>query len=113
MYAFLILAVTTSIWLSELTNGTRTRAAVVALIVLSTLPNLASDYWVRPNRTPPFFTSGSYRKYLSPGETVIALPYWMLGNSMLWQAQTDMYFRMAGAWTGPPPFEFADRWPIR
>ncbi len=30
---------------------------------------------------------------------------------MLWQAQTDMYFRSAGAWTGPPPPEF-DRWPV-
>jgi hypothetical protein len=30
---------------------------------------------------------------------------------MIWQAQTEMYFRMAGAWTGPPPPEF-DRWPI-
>lgn len=30
---------------------------------------------------------------------------------MLWQAQTGMYFRMAGGWTGPMPEEFA-RWPI-
>jgi hypothetical protein len=28
----------------------------------------------------------------------------------MWQAQSDMHFRMAGAWTGPPPAEF-ERWP--
>jgi hypothetical protein len=111
MYAFLILAVISAIWLDELSYGAGTKIAIVSLIVLSTLPNLSADYWARPTNTPAFFTSGTYRRYLSPGETVIALPYWMLGNSMLWQAQTDMYFRMAGAWTGPPPPEF-DRWPI-
>ena len=111
MYAFLILAVVSSIWLSELSCVPTVRVAIVGLIVLSILPNLSADYWARPTNTPAFFTGGTYRKYLSPGEIVIALPYWMLGNGMLWQAQTDMYFRMAGAWTGPPPPEF-DRWPI-
>jgi hypothetical protein len=111
MYAFLILAVISSIWLTDLSCAPIVRAAIVGLLVLTTLPNLSANYWVRPANTPAFFTSGSYRKYLSPGETVIALPYWMLGNGMLWQAQTDLYFRMAGAWTGPPPPEF-DRWPI-
>jgi hypothetical protein len=111
MYAFLILAVISSIWLSELSCAPTVKVAIVGLIVLSTLPNLSAAYWVRPTNTPAFFTTGTYRKYLSPGETVIALPYWMLGNCMIWQAQTEMYFRMAGAWTGPPPPEF-DRWPI-
>jgi hypothetical protein len=111
MYAFLILAVVSSIWLTELSCAPIVRAAIVGLLVLTTLPNLSANYWVRPTNTPAFFTSGSYRKYISPRETIIALPYWMLGNGMLWQAQTDMYFRMAGAWTGPPPPEF-DRWPI-
>jgi hypothetical protein len=111
MYAFLVLAVVATIWLSELSCGARAKFAIVGLIVLSTLPNLSADYWARPTNTPVFFTSGSYRKYLTPGEIVIALPYWMNGNSMLWQAQTDMYFRLAGGWTGPPPLEF-DRWPI-
>jgi hypothetical protein len=30
---------------------------------------------------------------------------------MLWQAQTDMYFRMAGGWIGPLPDEY-QLWPI-
>jgi hypothetical protein len=111
MYAFLILAIVSSIWLSELTYTRTARVAIVGLLIISILPNLSADYWARPTNTPAFFSGGTYRKFLSPGETVIALPYWMLGNSMIWQAQTEMYFRMAGAWTGPPPPEF-DRWPI-
>jgi hypothetical protein len=111
MYAFLILAIISTIWLSELARSPGAKIAIVALIVASTLPNLSADYWARPTNTPALFTSGAYRKYISPGEVVVTLPYWMRGNGMLWQAQTDMYFRMAGAWTGPPPPEF-DRWPI-
>lgn len=30
---------------------------------------------------------------------------------MLWQAQTQMYFSMSGAWMGPTPDEF-QRWPV-
>lgn len=111
MYAFLIFAVICSIWLSELSWAPTAKLAIIGLLVVSMLPNLSADYWVRPIDTPGFFTGGSYRKYLSPGETIVALPYWMLGNCMVWQAQADFYFRMAGAWTGPPPPEF-DRWPI-
>jgi hypothetical protein len=111
MYAFLILAIATSLWLSEAEYAVRSKIIVAALIVLSTLPNLSADYWSTPNSTPEFFTRGAYRKYIASGDTVITLPYWMLGNGMLWQAQTDMYFRMAGGWTGPPPPEY-DEWPI-
>jgi hypothetical protein len=111
MYAFLIFAIATSLWLSEARYGSRAKITVAGLIVLSTLPNLSTDYWSTPNNTPEFFTKGAYRKYIAPGNTVVTLPYWMLGNGMLWQAQTDMYFRIAGGWTGPPPPEY-DGWPI-
>lgn len=111
MYAFLILAIVTSLWLGEARRGPRTKITVAGLLVLSTLPNLSTDYWLTPNSTPEFFTGGAYRKYIAPGDTVVTLPYWMLGNGMLWQAQTDMYFRMAGGWTGPPPPQY-DGWPI-
>ena len=82
-------------------------------VVVSSQPPLRpfSPLAASSNSVPAFFSSGVYRKYLSPGETVVTLPYWMLGNGMAWQAQSDMYFRMAGGWTGPPPAEF-DGWPI-
>ncbi len=74
MYAFLILGVIGTIWLNELTCRPAGKLACVALIVLSTLPNLSADHWARPNNTPGFFTTGAYRKFLAPGEIVITLP---------------------------------------
>src|SRR6202030_4237856 len=47
MYAFLILAVISAIWLSELSCAPTVKVAIVGLIVLSTLPNLSAAYWVR------------------------------------------------------------------
>src|SRR5581483_8153169 len=44
-------------------------------------------------------------------EIVLALPFGQAGNSMYWQAQSAMYFRMAGGWTGVTPFEF-ERMPV-
>jgi hypothetical protein len=41
----------------------------------------------------------------------VILPYGLRGNSLLWQAETDMYFRMAGGYTGVMPPEF-ESWPI-
>jgi len=41
----------------------------------------------------------------------LPLPWGQRGNSMYWQLQSDMYFRMAGGWTGISPFEFA-RMPV-
>ena len=68
------------------------------------LPNLSGSYWATPAAIPAFFSTGLYRQYLAPGETVIVLPYGILGEGMLWQAATGMYFRMAeGYVTFAPP----------
>jgi hypothetical protein len=44
----------------------------------------------------------------------MVLPYGMLGEEMLWQATTDMYFRMAEGYVtfAPPVPEEHSRWPI-
>ena len=78
------------------------------------LPNLSASYWVTPAAIPAFFSTGLYRQYLAPGETVIVLPYGILGEGMLWQAATGMYFRMAGGYVtfAPPVPEEHSRWPI-
>jgi hypothetical protein len=54
-----------------------------------------------------------YKQYLAPGENVIILPYNLNGDSMLWQAQANMYFNMVQGWTGFPltPAQF-ENWPI-
>ena len=72
------------------------------------LPNIGSGYWRWRPPNPPFFTTHEYRSVLRRGETVLVLPYGYLGFSMLWQAETGMWFRMAGGYLNPaPPADYA------
>jgi len=112
MYAFLLLAIIASQWFAASRFGSAVKIAIAATVVVSTLPNLSGRYWTHPDDSPAFFTSTLYRGYLAPGENVLVLPFGIRGNSMLWQAETGMYFRMASGWTpGRLPAEFRN-WPV-
>ena len=111
LYAFLDLAIITSIWLATSSVSAISKYVISVLAVLFLMPNLSAALWAAPVDTPAFFVDGSYRTYLAPDETVVILPYGLRGNSLLWQAETDMYFRMAGGYTGVMPPEF-ESWPI-
>ena len=110
MYLMLAAALVVAIWLASSGASTAVKSTVALAAVLFAMPRLSPAFWVTPVDTPAFFLSGAYRNYLQHGEIVLPVPYGWRGNSLMWQAQTDMYFRMAGAWTGPPPAEF-ERWP--
>lgn len=111
MYAFLVVAVMLARWLARAPVRNTIKYLVVAIILLSWTPNLSASFWLSRLELPLFFTRGTYRNVLAPGEIVLALPFEKKGNSMYWQAKSDMYFRMSGAWTGVVPFAFA-RMPI-
>lgn len=110
VYLFLILAVVVALWFAS--PESRLRRSAFALLVLCYLPNvpLAASAQSR-YADPAFFSQGLYRRFLRRNETVLVIPYGANGPSMLWQAQADMYFRMAGGYLGPTPAEFR-RWPI-
>jgi len=110
VYAFLGLAVVAALWLSDQRWSRTMRVGLGAVTIVSLLPNLSASFWVTPAERVPFFTTGVYRQYLWRDETVLILPYGMRGESMYWQAQTHMYFRMAqGGSHAPADF---DIWPI-
>jgi hypothetical protein len=113
MYISLGLAIVTSRWLSSPQVAPAVKAVAVALIALFLCPNLSASFWVEPVGTPEFFTASrfSYRQYLLPDEIAVVLPFGLNGHSMLWQAESAMYFRMAGGYTGLTPREF-ESWPI-
>lgn len=48
---------------------------------------------------PSFISTGEYRHYLSRGETVAVVSA-VRNVGMLWQADTDFYFRLAGGFVG-------------
>jgi hypothetical protein len=111
LYAFLALAVITSLWLCSGTAPFWIRVFAALFLLASMLPNLSASFWTTVIDVPPFFSNALYARYLRPSETVVVLPYSYAGNSMLWQLQSGWYFRMAGGNVGPPPLRFR-QWPI-
>jgi hypothetical protein len=113
LYAFLDLAIMASLWIRQLEYSAALKSSFTAATILFMLPNLSPTYWTVSADIPKFFSSREYRHYLSPGEIVIILPYSIGGDVMLWQATSNMYFKMVQGWTGFPliPKQF-ENWPI-
>lgn len=95
VFVFLALAVMTALWLSGPSKrwwarwllGLLAAAAIVANTPLLSLQDQSGF--------PAFITTGEYRQYVSPGETVVVLSE--RGNvGLLWQAQMNFYPRVAG-----------------
>ena len=110
MFAFLDAGLITAIYLAS--SPHRTRKWILALLaIISLIPNLPGGWWFSTLDTPRFFNDGTFRRYLAKDAIILILPYGKDGNSMLWQAQAGMYFRMAGGYAGMTPPEFS-RWPV-
>jgi hypothetical protein len=105
-YAALALGACVAYWLASAPRSWR-RWSVFALGGFLLLPNIGTDLWTREVTVPPFFTTGQYRQFLSPGEVV-----WIVdldgGRQMLWQTDAQMYFRLSGGYTGVTPPGLAD-----
>jgi hypothetical protein len=111
MYAFLVLAVMVAMWFASSPARPLTKWIAAAAMLISIAPNPRASFWVSSLDIPAFFTDRTYTSELEPREIVLPLPWGQRGNSMYWQLRSDMYFRMAGGWTGISPFEFA-RMPV-
>ena len=116
LFGYLVLAIVLALWLaaparSRLLLAARWGLAVAALAaVFANLPTFAEVTGpprlvpgeqpgvpsLQPtDALPAFITAGLYRHYLKPGEIVVVLSH--RGNAgMLFQADTDFYFRIAG-----------------
>ena len=113
----LVLALLLAIWLAHVTKSKVALAARWGLAALSlfaifaNVPTFASvvnpgkprpSAWVQalPSQPltdliPSFFTDGTYRKYIKPGENVVIVSH--RGNAgMMFQAYTGFYFNIAG-----------------
>jgi hypothetical protein len=114
-FGYLILSVIFALWVAQLTSskvvqGLRWALATLSLAAMfADLPTFASVVVVPPpqhwtpanasqlptNTLPAFFTQGSYKRYIKPGEIVVVVSH--RGNAgMLFQAYTDFYFRIDG-----------------
>lgn len=100
LYLFLIFALIAAMWIARPRAGAWSIAKweLMAITIALFLPNLGSGLWRSQPSNPRFFTTTEYRRYLHRDETVLALPYpGFIGYGMLWQANTGMWFRLAGA----------------
>jgi hypothetical protein len=109
LYASLILAVILALWVARPRRPSirATKWGVVALAVVTLAPNLGPGLWRTRENTARFFAAGGYKSVLRPGETVLALPWGINGSSMLWHAEAQMSFRLAGGYVGallPPDY---------
>jgi hypothetical protein len=111
LFLYLVLAIVVALWLAAPTRDAMLLAGrwaiglvAVALIIVhvpyvwtgNALPASHKSAAARPSGAlPAFISSGLYRDYLRPGELVVVVS--QRGNAgMLFQADTDFYFRLAG-----------------
>jgi hypothetical protein len=68
-----------------------------------------ADFRTNPERWP-FFTRDYYKNCFPRNENVLVFPYGFWGNSMLWQAESGFWFRMAEGYLQPkpPPYYLAN-----
>jgi hypothetical protein len=129
LFGYLVLALAVAVWLamparSKLLLAVRWVLGLAAVVTIMAHVPYASTGNVIPagnpsaaakpsDALPAFIGSGLYRKYLHPGEIVVVVSD--RGNAgMLFQADTDFYFRIAGGFVNaavtdpsalPPPVE--------
>jgi hypothetical protein len=109
IFAYLVLAIIMAVWLAAPASSRLLLAArwalglAVVAVIVANVPSAAVGNAIpagsasaRPVAAlPAFISSGLYRTYLRPGETVVVVSD--RGNAgMLFQADTDFYFRLAG-----------------
>jgi hypothetical protein len=95
VFVFLGLAVMTALWLSEPAKRRWARWLLALLAAVTVAANTPALVLHDNPGFPAFVTTGEYRQYLRPAETVVVLSE--RGNvGLLWQAQTDFYTRLAG-----------------
>jgi hypothetical protein len=123
VYTWLVIAVVAALWLSR---GGTARWALAVVAVVSVLPNffvtvpgtqqftLASGEespWDWPRPVPQFFRDPEQRAILDGRGAALVLPYHFRGGSMLWQAEANMSFSMAGGYISVHPPEEYECWP--
>jgi len=112
MYASLIAAIMAAYYLGDRDHNWIGRVATSVLIIVFLVPNirLFRMGWISRVDTPVFFRDKVYKRYLNRNDIVLILSF-SGKRQMLWQAETGMYFSMAGGYLGPDPPEFT-AWPV-
>jgi hypothetical protein len=107
LFTALMVSIGIASWLSMPTGRSIGRWLLVVAGAVAIFPNLLVGLYGTPPVNPRFFSTAMYRRYLKPGETILALPFGERDVSMLWQAETGFYFYMPEGYVSgvvPSPF---------
>ncbi len=99
MFFFLAVSIIATMLLSDQSVQLPFRVALALLSVLLLLPNRHYLLTVPQEvDTPAFFDTSLLEAYVRPGDTLLIFPFSIQGTSLLWQAQTNLYFNMIGGY---------------
>lgn len=114
VFAFLALAVMMALWLAGPSRLAWSRWLLALLAIVAIAANVPKlDLQSGPG-VPAFITTGEYRHYLAPGDTVVVIAPRRGNAGLLWQSETDFYLRLAGGFVnaavaeGDVPTQVAD-----
>jgi hypothetical protein len=98
VFAYLVLAVATALYLAGPAKRIPWARWSLAVLVVAFIALDTPALGLSPRSTvPEFISSGQYQRQLSHGEIVAVVSE--VGNAgMLWQAQSDFYWRVAGGY---------------
>jgi hypothetical protein len=98
VYAWLAAALAVSCWLARPSRAPL-RWAAFALVVVSLAPNLPGVPWGTRIDAPPLLgEKAQLARFVRDGDTVLALPFGISGNSMFWQVEAGFRMRLAGGY---------------
>jgi Bacterial membrane protein YfhO len=98
VYAFLALAIITSLWLRARPGRPCMRAAICICVFL-----LPAKHAAPPAPFSSFFRPGRVQQVLGPQPNLLILPFSLNGPSSIWQAESGFSFTQTGGYLGLPP----------
>ena len=101
VFCVLIVAVVVALWISSRPAGSRLRLVLPSLAVLAVVPNLAWRGWACGADVPMLFRTEAVRHCIPQNANVIVFPSGPRGDSMIWQAESGFWFRIAGGYITP------------
>jgi hypothetical protein len=108
LFVALFAGLVCAIWLAERPQS-RLRWLAGCAAVIALLPTWSTSFWSADVERSTFFSDRHAKRTFDGDDTVLVLPYGRSGWSMLWQAESDFAYRMAGGRLGNlPPDE--QRW---
>jgi hypothetical protein len=112
---FVLLAISgiLAFWIDRAEGQRRIALGALAVSAVFVLPAtfVRPNFWNAPVPKAQMFSSGAYKEFIHPGDTVLFLPFYFAnGDAMLWQAETHGYFRMTNGYGNFVP-KVLDDWP--